>query len=264
MSQNPVRNTKSLEAATDGILTVRLRRWESFHDLVERRLQRAHEYIWRGHRRSDWALEPTIDRLAERLVEEPRGGLRRAVLEEFKFAVRGRRGANPRDLEDDALWALGQHFGLATPLLDWTRSPFAAAFFAFEEEQNGTHHRVVYGLHRPAVERANTAISRDEEATEGRPPILEIQHPLMDENARLVSQGGMFTRAPEGMTVEEWVSRTFTDGSERVLVRVEIPDTQRLPALRSLNRMNINALSLFPDLDGAARHVNMSQLITDY
>jgi len=34
--------------------------------------------------------------------------------------------------------------------------------------------------------------------------------------------------------------------------------------LRFLNRMNINYLSLFPDLDGAAKHCNMRLEIDNY
>lgn len=244
----------------DGLLVQAMTVWNEFHEFVEERLPRAHEFIWRGHKRSEWQLEPTLDRVSKRFpVSDPL--LRETVLEDFRYAIRGRRGTNPRDLDEVELWALGQHFGLATPLLDWTKSPFAAAFFAFEDEDDATDTRVVYGLHRPAVDRVRRVL---EESGDVDIPVVEILLPLMDENARLVSQGGMFTKAPEGMTIEEWVTRSFPDHESSVLVRIEIPDVLRETVLKSLNRMNINTLSLFPDLDGAARYVNMSQLISDY
>src|ERR1017187_4623464 len=53
------------------------------------------------------------------------------------------------------------------------------------------------------------------------------------------------------------VALAFEDSSSEVLLRIEIPDTDRLPCLRALNRMNINHLSLFPDLTGASRATNL-------
>lgn len=266
-----------------GVTTVKLERWNSFYELIEQRLANASDYIWRGHRRGNWKLEPSLDRVLREIVpgappdaQEKRDRLRREHLNAFKYAVRGRRGVNPKELTDDNdWWALGQHYGLRTPLLDWTKSPFAAAYFAFMEGFDATPERVVFGLHRKRVEAYSNALYQDARVETGRPDYVEFISPLSDENPRLVGQGGLFTRAPNDTSVDDWVRLqyilgdewskwAFDDVANPVLIRVEIPDSERVKCLRALNRMNINHLSLFPDIAGASEFANLSLQIENY
>jgi hypothetical protein len=178
-------------------------------------------------------------------------------LESFKYATRGRRGLTPATLLENDWWALGQHFGLATPLLDWTRSPFAAAYFAFELNADPTDYRVVYGLDQNAVKLRNNDLLEGLSLEKGRPRVIEFIDPMSDENQRLVSQGGLFTRAPVGISIEQWVADEFGGSSAAILLKIEIPNQDRITCLRTLERMNINHLSLFPDLSGASRYTNL-------
>jgi hypothetical protein len=266
-----------MEGFDRGIATYRVQAWASFYSLVEDTVavtsgSTPREFVWRGQRHPDWGLSPSLDRLLDRInraasntsgsgeAEETDEQRVSRHLERFKFAVRGRRGGNPPELRlDNDWWALGQHYGLATPLLDWSRSPFAAAYFAFEEDHPDQHQcRAVYGLDRRAVDLRNIQLSEGESVESGRPPGLEFYEPMSDENPRLVAQGGLFTRAPLGMSVQDWVNLHFEESPAPVLYRILLPCSDRTSCLRALNRMNISHLSLFPDLAGASRFVNLA------
>lgn len=254
-------------SASDGAVTYRLGSWSFFFDFLEAVIfapGAKHRYIWRGQRRSDWSLSSSLDRLFQKTgviahATTELEGLSKRHLRTFQYASRGRRGLNPVQLRaDNEWWALGQHFGLATPLLDWTRSPFAAAYFAFEENpSDNTEWRVVYGLDENAVAQRYAELQEGPSFEQGRLPVVELVDPMSDENVRLVSQGGLFTRAPIGTPIDRWVAGQFEGSITPILVRIEIPDSDRELCLRTLDRMNINHLSLFPDLAGASRFSNL-------
>lgn len=281
-------------AAESGCVEVKLSSWKYFGDFVYQEMLDYTQYIWRGQRCDNWKLESTLDRLIRnaKVPLTKSSSFRDSHLEQFKYAARGRRGTNPPALEDeDSWWALGQHHGLATPLLDWTTSPFVAAFFAFiEVDKPQTSHRAVYALHKPTIEKLARLKMREENARR-REALTEAEksgkklglferarleskatvevsfiRPLSDENQRLVNQGGLFSKvsAPK-KTIDEWTREHHDpDDKGNVLIKLLIPDRDRDGCLRYLNRMNINHLSLFPDLTGASRFCNLHSEVDKY
>ena len=88
---------------------------------------------------------------------------------------------------------------------------------------------------------------------------------MSDENSRLVSQNGLFTRSPDGVDIESWVQKNFSKRQRNiVLAKILIPNEVRVRCLRNLNRMNINHTSLFPDLYGASKYCNLDLKIANY
>ncbi len=136
---------------------VKFKSWKDFSAFIYEEMLEYDQYIWRGQRCDNWGLESTLNRLIKnaKIAKTKQYNFRQSHLEQFQLAVRGRRGFNPRVInEENEWWALGQHHGLSTPLLDWTSSPFVAAYFAFiNQSDKQTHNRAIYALHVPTVEK---------------------------------------------------------------------------------------------------------------
>ncbi|MCZ6689595.1 MAG: FRG domain-containing protein [Planctomycetota bacterium] len=263
----------------DKILHVQMTGWRSLLRLFTAIHGQLSDFVWRGQRSARESLLSVLDRgipdfkvfgdLTQPLTEM----YRTDRLEKFKDAALGLRGSNPRDLHDVEWWALGRHYGLESPLLDWTRSPMIALFFAFLKEtkrkadEDKPPPRGVFGLNsrwfpkwpdREAKTRKDKLLVQTDKLT--------IVTPRTDENRNLVSQAGLFTLAPVGVSVEELVAKVVPPKSylpyqQPGLIMMEIPDGARDEAregcLTALSKMNITTLALFPDLYGAAEYCNM-------
>lgn len=254
----------------DSITTLTFDSWIKCVDYMNRdKVLDAKSLVWRGHASEDWLLEPTLDRLIKKNGLPNTNAVREEHLERFRYASRGRRGPNPPELKTAEWWALGQHHGLATPLLDWTTSPYVAAYFAFanpdvDQADKSNPMRVVIGIVQSLVTEATDELNANKEAGK-EPQVINFYEPFSNENPRLVNQGGLFTNSSVGINIEEWI-KAHCKPKDRTyaMVKMRIPETERETCLRSLNRMNINHLSLFPDMDGACKYADLELTIKHY
>lgn len=247
----------------EGVMETKLLSWKYFSDYINQEMLNYTSYIYRGHGNSSWALEPTLDRF----IKSPTSLKRQNLLEAFKFETRGRRGGSPAIMESEHdWWALGQHHGLYTPLLDWTESPFVALYFAaFVAHRDKTKSMCVYAFSQNAIRRKNKYILENEvELINRQKPTMKVVRPLSDENSRLVSQRGLFTRGPNNLSVKDWVNKFPQEDNLLELIKISIPTVGIVDCLKYLNRMNINHSTLFPDLIGASEYCNKAILIKSY
>jgi hypothetical protein len=246
----------------NGVVTIKLQDFEDFDYVIREKLLDHPYLVFRGQRDTNWPLRSSIDRLFfDQKKQFPTEKEAEQHLSTFKYATRGRLVSDWLPSDNDSWWSLGQHFGLATPLLDWTESPYVAAYFSFSEQQKTEKmtDRVVYAIDPVEIEKKNKKLNQNQR--------VEIIKPLLDQNPRLVNQRGLFTKIPLGNDLEEWIPRNF-EGEDRmaVLIKMVIPESSgdRPKFLRVLNRKNINPLTLFPDLGGSSQHANNNIVIDNY
>ncbi|HXO27237.1 MAG TPA: FRG domain-containing protein [Thermoanaerobaculia bacterium] len=229
--------------------------------------------LYRGHARTNWKLASPWDRELGRRVSKSRSPdthsrLLAHLLDNFKDLVIGLPGIHARDLAtDDDWWTLGRHYGLTTPLLDWTKSPYVAAFFAF----TGFLEHISPGvttvgsmdgqrlLSRDSTDRVaiwSFMVERISEYKPGPPADLEIIHARTDVGHRQRAQRGVFTRLKHDSysCLEDYLESLNPE--QPPLRKYLIPGWEAAKAVTELRMMNITFATLFPDLTGAALQAN--------
>jgi FRG domain len=202
-------------------------------------------YLFRGVCNADFELVSSFDRRFPALEE--RETVSTALLEAFRDAIDGQ--VEPSVIaDDDSLLALGQHHGLPTRLLDWTTSPYVAAYFALSD-----------ALSYPEVAGSDVSVWAMHLSAPiwGRDMGVRVVHVHAAANMRLRNQAGCFTRSVNvHASIEQYVEHAPHPGT--ALTQMSLPASHAARGLAELEMMGITAARMFPDLVGAAQAATMS------
>ena len=223
----------------DGVPTITLFTWAEFQNAIGP-YEKSGRYIWRGQRQA-WPLKSSFDRFWE-IDRRNRNAVLKRHLDCFRDRMKHCHPKIPLPKDKRIVWGLGQHCGLKSPVLDWTRSPYIAAYFAFEEAPvaGDDGFRYVYRLSRSVRrlvkkwKQGGIVKSRQRSADAGDlPPDLV---PLFS------AQEAAFVMTSGGETIEETVRRWSRKRphQEAVLVKMQIPEKERERWLCELDRMQVN------------------------
>lgn len=156
--------------------------------------------------------------------------------------------------QNGAFFNLLQHHGYPTPLLDWSYSPFVAAFFAFREwvkghENNDECIRIYIfnnKLWRQRLSQINYL----------NPPFphLSATDFAAINNPRVIPQQAL-TTVTNVVNIEAYILSVEKSNGVKFLHAIDIPVKYRDEAMRELRYMGITAGSMFPGIDGVCEEM---------
>ena len=248
--------------------------WEAFetklHECGFRNPDDKSYWLFRGQRESAWSLQTTLERASRkgllvaeycRIIERLRREIQTQTgavwdLPEFHWfeqllqTFTLRRGMiEIKSALLDYMHFLRDH-GFPSPLLDWSRSPYVAAFFAFRERAGSSIDgppRSIYAYRTPGL---------NSQWRDDRPSVLQSPHNVGSTKRHFLQQcaytmalgfedpaGWRFVDHEDVMQPNRMASPwTPLDG---VGFKFNLPGSERERVLRLLDEHNLNAYSLF-------------------
>lgn len=138
-------------------------------------------------------------------------------------------------------WIYLRHNGFPSPLLDWSRSPYVALFFAFSEKIAAKKASLYIYIERPKAIKSGIVGA----------PMITVNYPYVRTHKRHFLQQAYYTiatRQEQNNNEHTFIAHDNIYSENRedqdILIKIEIDQSVRQEALKKLAEYNINHFSL--------------------
>jgi hypothetical protein len=228
--------------------------WTQFREFI--RELKPYDFIFRGQQDRQWRLRTGFHRTG-------RANLKRYYLQDIQTLWRHFSAIVPHhfDLNNPqqygAFVSLAQHHGFPTPLLDWTYSPFVAAYFAYKGLRNSVARAEppsrmvrIFMFDRKEWVRSFPQIPK----LAPLPPHFTIMEPLATANPRMIPQQALVSLTNID-DIESYIAWAEHTSGKRFLHVLDLPVNERPQVMSELALMGVAAGSLLPGLDGTCEEL---------
>lgn len=171
------------------------------------------------------------------------------LLSELK--IRGRVYRDLSQLDTWGLLTLAQHYGLATRLLDWTRNPLVAMWFACSEGNSDDKPHIYVLLPHWDIDLLDRQALQSPKDHKG----ISILRTRL-EDSRVIAQDGWFTVHSPSRKYGEYIPLGQLSHHAEGMVKIKINPERKNDILKDLDTLGISYQTIFPDLEGVCKYLN--------
>lgn len=225
--------------------SVKIDTWEQLEWLFKETFnqQKNGYYIFRGQKNCHWKLISSLERETKNksIIEDYFNLFREKSRGKIKEQLLLKKSLETEDIRE--LWAVGQHMGLKTPLLDWTKSLFVSLFFAFEDKENNSPYRAIFCIDANVLDMGEMYVG-------------DIFEPISDPYGRLTAQKGLFMTNQVIPKLQKYMNRDSTITNIKIARKYFITNKLREEVLEYLKFLGIELETIYPDLEGVIKAIN--------